>query len=116
MDFVHLLKKFESLYSNEGISGKDSIDSTLGSNMREQPAVSEHMLVEASVANGVKKSGLQTLSHSSSSETLLSASFKVGDKVDGLVVLSNGSKRWFPGIISAGDKIRVVFYYQFTVK
>ena len=43
-------------------------------------------------------------------------SFAVGDQVDGLCVLSNGSKRWFPGIIISADSSSdpIIYAVQFN--
>lgn len=43
-------------------------------------------------------------------------SFAVGDQVDGLCVLSNGSKRWFPGIIISADSSTdtIIYAVQFN--
>jgi hypothetical protein len=46
--------------------------------------------------------GEDNTSIASSSEAI-GPFFQIGDKVDGLVKLANGSQRWFPGSISAGD-------------
>lgn len=43
-------------------------------------------------------------------------SFAVGDQVDGLCVLSNGSKRWFPGIIISAESSTdtIIYAVQFN--
>jgi len=56
------------------------------------------------------------LSSTNKPENIAPPSFAVGDQIDGLCVLSNGSKRWFPGIIISADSSSdpIIYAVQFN--